>query len=186
MEILIINGLFRSYEKSKDPVLRGVDLSVRDGEFLGIIGRSGCGKTTLLKILGMIDQPSSGNFFFKGKNTKGLCADELADIRRREVGFIFQDFYLMDSLTIQENIMLPMILDKVDAEVCLQNMQELAERFGIAGLIDKRPYQLSGGEKQRVSICRALINNPDLVLADEPTGNLDLNLERLWYRPCDR
>src|SRR5699024_3303838 len=110
---------------------------------------------------------------FMGQDTKGLSGDTLADIRRTKLGFIFQDYYLMDSLTVEENIMLPMILGQEDAQKMIDAAKAYAEKFQIDHLLNKNPYELSGGEKQRVAICRALINNPDLILADEPTGNLD-------------
>ena len=182
METIIrTDKLYRSYSKTgsrkEQPddirVLKGIDLAVEEGEFVGIMGKSGCGKTTLIKVLGLIDEPTKGTLYFKEKDTENLWTDELADIRRREIGFVFQDFYLMDSLSVKENIMLPMILDKKEAEKCTERADKLAEQFGISHLLNKNPYELSGGEKQRVAICRALINNPDVILADEPTGNLD-------------
>lgn len=146
---------------------------MEEGDFTGIMGKSGCGKTTLLKVLGMIDKQTDGTVRFMGQDTKGLSGDTLADIRRTKLGFIFQDYYLMDSLTVEENIMLPMILGQEDAQKMMDSAKAYAEKFQINHLLNKNPYELSGGEKQRVAICRALINNPDLILADEPTGNLD-------------
>ena len=179
-EVIKIENLFRSYPKSEGTdkkdrieVLKGLDFTVEQQEFVGIMGKSGCGKTTLLKVLGLIDSPTSGNIYFCGKDTDKLWSDELADIRRREIGFVFQDFYLMDSLSVKENIMLPMVLDKQDSNKCIKDAETYAERFGLSHLLDKHPYELSGGEKHRVAISRALINNPNLILADEPTGNLD-------------
>lgn len=172
MELIRAEQLFRSYG-ADDEVLKGVDLTVEEGEFVGIMGRSGCGKTTLLRTLGMIDRPTEGNVYFKGVDTEQLWADELSDIRRTDLGFVFQDFYLMDSLSVRENIMLPMILDKAEAKKCMDSAERLAEQFAISHLLSKKPCELSGGEKQRVAICRALINNPQLIFADEPTGNLD-------------
>lgn len=177
--ILKTEDLKREYKKQSDgnkkvfTVLKGLDLEVKRGEFIGIMGRSGCGKTTLLKILGLIDRPTSGTVYFQGRNTKELWQDELADIRRRELGFVFQDFYLMDSLSVEENIMMPMILDKRQGKECAKAARKYAKMLDIEKLLEKHPYELSGGEKQRVAICRALINNPELLLADEPTGNLD-------------
>ena len=182
MHVLEVEKLIRNYQKSalkksdEDiKVLKGLNFSVEQGEFVGIMGKSGCGKTTLLKVLGMIDKQTDGVVRFMEKDTSKLYGDELADIRREQIGFVFQDFYLMDSLSVEENIMLPMIMilgqEKVD--VMTKAARKYAEQFQISHLLKKNPYELSGGEKQRVAICRALINDPDLILADEPTGNLD-------------
>lgn len=180
MKVLEVENLIRNYHKStlkksnEDiKVLKGLSFSVQEGEFVGIMGKSGCGKTTLLKVLGMIDKQTGGTIRFMGKDTSELFGDTLADIRRMQIGFIFQDFYLMDSLSVEENIMLPMILGKEEVKVMTEAALRYAKQFQIEHLLKKSPYELSGGEKQRVAICRALINNPDLVLADEPTGNLD-------------
>lgn len=177
MKVLEVENLIRNYHKStlkksnEDiKVLKGLSFSVEEGEFVGIMGKSGCGKTTLLKVLGMIDKQTGGTIRFMGKDTSELFGDILADIRRTQIGFIFQDFYLMDSLSVEENIMLPMILGKEEVKVMTEAALRYAKQFQIEHLLKKNPYELSGGEKQRVAICRALINNPDLVLADEPTG----------------
>lgn len=180
-DVLRAENLIRDYiqydedsEKRKEiHVLKGLNFAIKKQEFVGIMGRSGCGKTTLLKLLGMIDRQTGGKLFFEEHDTEDLWKDEFADIRRRKIGFVFQDFYLMDSLSVRENIMLPKILDKKSAKECMEESQKYAEQFGITHLVNKKPYELSGGEKQRVAISRALINNPDLILADEPTGNLD-------------
>ena len=163
----------KSVEINEIHVLKGIDFAVEQGEFVGIMGKSGCGKTTFLKLLGMLERPTGGSVIFKGMDTEELWKDELADIRRRQIGFVFQDFYLMDSLSVMDNIKLPMILDKAEPEVMKEKTEELAKQFGIGELLYKAPYELSGGEKQRAAICRALINDPEIVLADEPTGNLD-------------
>ena len=155
------------------PVLNNVSFEIEEGEFVGIMGRSGCGKTTLLKAVGMLDKPDDGTIYYKDKDTKDIYRAELARLRRTEIAFVFQDYYLMDSLSIKENIMLPLILDEADVQESKKKCEEMAEKFAIADLLDKKPYELSGGEKQRTAICRALIYNPDLILADEPTGNLD-------------
>ena len=179
-KILKVENLIRNYKKPNKKedeedikVLKGINFTIHEGEFVGVMGKSGCGKTTLLKVLGMIDYATDGHIYFRDRDVNELYGDELADIRRQEIGFIFQDFYLMDSLTVKENIMLPMILDKVESSTMKEKAKEYAKLFGIEHLLEKNPYELSGGEKQRVAICRALVNNPALILADEPTGNLD-------------
>lgn len=154
-------------------VIRGIDITIKEGDFIGIMGRSGCGKTTFLKLLGLLETPSFGTVLWKGQDTKILWKDEIADIRRREIGFVFQDFYLLNSLNILDNIMVPMILDKAQPEVMKKRAKELAQQFGIVDLLGKYPYEISGGEQQRAALCRALLNNPDIIMADEPTGNLD-------------
>lgn len=186
MRVLEVQNLIRNYQKSvlkksdEDiKVLKGLDFSVERGEFVGIMGKSGCGKTTLLKVLGMIDKQTGGVVRFMNKDTSKLYGDQLADIRREQIGFVFQDFYLMDSLSVEENIMLPMILGREKVDVMTKAARKYAEQFQISHLLKKNPYELSGGEKQRVAICRALINDPDLILADEPTGNLDSKSGRI-------
>ena len=178
--ILEIINLERSYstvlpggEKKEYSVLKGISFQVRRGEFISIMGSSGCGKTTLLKTIGMLNKPNGGKVLYNGEDTTEIYGDHLAKIRRTQLAFIFQDFYLMDSLTVRENIMLPLILNEDDPEESSKVAEEVAEKLGIKALLEKKPYELSGGEKQRVAICRALINNPELILADEPTGNLD-------------
>ena len=180
MKILIVKNLVRNYRKAyfKESeedikVLKKISFYVSEGEFVGIMGKSGCGKTTLLKTLGMIDKPTDGEIYFLGEDTSKLYGDKLADIRNEKIGFIFQDFYLMDSLSVEENIMLPMIIGKKEIHNMKKLARKYAEQLQIGHLLNKNPYELSGGEKQRVAICRALINNPELILADEPTGNLD-------------
>ena len=180
MNAIEVKDLVRNYRKSflknseEDvKVLKNLNFAVKEHDFVGIMGKSGCGKTTLLKVLGLIDKPTSGKVFFKGRDTEELFGDELAEIRQKELGFIFQDFYLMDSLSVEENIMLPMILGKEKPEKMKKAAKAYAAKFRIEHLMKKNPYELSGGEKQRTAICRALVNDPDLILADEPTGNLD-------------
>ena len=179
-KILKVENLKKAYystsrtgESITYPVLNNVSFEIEEGEFVGIMGRSGCGKTTLLKAVGMLDKPDDGTIYYKDKDTKDIYRAELARLRRTEIAFVFQDYYLMDSLSIKENIMLPLILDEADVQESKKKCEEMAEKFAIADLLDKKPYELSGGEKQRTAICRALIYNPDLILADEPTGNLD-------------
>lgn len=184
--ILEVKKLIRNYytvnsdgETITCQVLKGLSFSVKEGEFIGIMGSSGCGKTTLLKTLGMINRPDGGEILYKGVPTTEFCGDRLARVRREELAFVFQDFYLMDSLTVEENIMLPLTLNEVDAGKGRKIARKVAARFGIQKLLDKKPYELSGGEKQRTAICRAMAADPELILADEPTGNLDSNSSRV-------
>lgn len=174
-EILRAEGLKRTYlvNETKIEVLKGINLTINSQEFIAIMGKSGSGKTTLLKLLGMLDRPTEGKVFFKGEDSNFIRGDRLAKIRRCELGFIYQDYYLMDSLSVRENIMLPKILDHISVEESMEESEKLADIMGVRTLMDKRTFELSGGEKQRVAICRALINHSDLILADEPTGNLD-------------
>ena len=174
-EILRTEGLKRSYlvNETKIDVLKGINLTINNQEFIAIMGKSGSGKTTLLKLLGMLDRPTEGKVFFKGEDSNSLRGDRLAMIRRREIGFIYQDYYLMDSLSVRENIMLPKILDHSPVEESITEAEKLADIMGVRALLDKKIFELSGGEKQRAAICRALMNHSDLILADEPTGNLD-------------
>ena len=180
-EILKVNNLIKKFPKAGGEiddadaisVLKGINFDVEQGEYVGIMGKSGCGKTTLLKILGFMDQQTDGDVIFDGVNTNELWKEELTDIRRRKIGFVFQDFNLMDSLSVKENIMLPVLLDKKEQKECEEKAEALEKQFGIEHLQEKNPYELSGGERQRVAICRALINDPSIIFADEPTGNLD-------------
>lgn len=171
MELIKTEKLTKKYGSAE--VLKGISLTAADGEFLGIMGKSGSGKTTLLKILGMIDMPTDGGLIYRGRPRQEITGRESARIRREELGFVFQEFFLMDSLDILENVMLPLFVSKRADEKGKEKARELMERFGIRGLEEKMPYELSGGERQRTAICRALINDPQVVLADEPTGNLD-------------
>ena len=174
-EILRTEGLKRSYlvNETKIDVLKGINLTINNQEFIAIMGKSGSGKTTLLKLLGLLDRPTEGKVFFKGEDSNSLRGDRLAMIRRREIGFIYQDYYLMDSLSVRENIMLPKILDHSPVEESITEAEKLADIMGVRALLDKKIFELSGGEKQRIAICRALMNHSDLILADEPTGNLE-------------
>lgn len=181
-KILQIIDLKRSYSsvtpEGKEinyPVLKGITFDVQEGEFIGIMGTSGCGKTTLLKTIGMLEKPNKGKVLYKGKSVEEIYGDDLARIRRTEIAFVFQDYYLMDGLTVKENIMLPLILNEDDIEKSEETAFQMARQFGIEKLLDKNPYELSGGEKQRTAICRAMAENPELIFADEPTGNLDSN-----------
>lgn len=185
----LVKNYYRNQDKknpdAKIEVLKGLNLTIDEGEYVSIMGSSGGGKTTLLKILGMMEPFTEGKLYFKGRDAAELWKDELADIRRREIGFVFQDFYLMDSLSVGENIMVPMMLDKAPAKETREKMYGLAKRFGVEKLMEKSPRELSGGEKQRVAIGRALINDPEIIMADEPTGNLDVKSSRRLMETFD-
>lgn len=153
--------------------LQEIDLEIKEGEFVGIMGPSGAGKTTLLNILSTIDQPSSGEIMIDGSDVVKMSEDELSSFRRERLGFIFQDYNLLDTLTIKENIVLPLALAKVNAREIEQRVEEIANKFGIKEILSKFPYQVSGGQKQRTAASRAIISKPSLIFADEPTGALD-------------
>lgn len=153
--------------------LGGVSLSVKEGEFIAIMGPSGSGKTTLLNVMSGIDRPTSGKVTIAGKDINEMTGDALALFRRQQLGFVFQEFNLLDSLTVKENIILPMVLEKKSAAEMETKVRSLANLFEIDPILDKYPYSISGGQQQRTSVSRALVNEPKIIFADEPTGNLD-------------
>ena len=153
--------------------LDGIQLDVADGEFVAVMGPSGCGKSTLLNVMGMLDSPSSGSYVFNGTEVAGLPEAKLADFRKRNIGFIFQSFNLVDELTVRENIELALLYHDVPSAERRRRVDEVMDKVGIAHRGKHRPSQLSGGQQQRVAVARALVGNPNLILADEPTGNLD-------------
>lgn len=153
--------------------LEDIDLEVKESEFIGIMGPSGAGKSTLLNILSTIDTPSSGEIVIAGQNIVKMNEEQLSDFRRNQLGFIFQDYNLLDTLTVKENILLPLALSKVPAKEIEARVHEIADTFGIRDILDKYPYHISGGQKQRTAASRAIVANPSLILADEPTGALD-------------
>jgi putative ABC transport system ATP-binding protein len=163
------------------PILKGVNLSVPVGSFISIRGKSGAGKTTLIRLIGMLDRPTSGSVFILGSDTSRLDDGEASQMRLKHIGFIFQSFNLIPSLTVLENIELPMALLGVAKEARRRRAVELLERFHMERLADRFPSELSGGEQQRVAILRAIANNPDIILADEPTSNLDEENSQLVY-----
>ena len=173
--ILELKGIFKNYQQGKMsvPVLKDVNFSMEEGEYVAIMGPSGSGKTTLMNIIGCLDKPTEGKFFLDGQDILNCSENDMSDIRLNKIGFVFQDFNLMDSLSVKENIMLPVLLDKKEQKECEEKAEALEKQFGIEHLQEKNPYELSGGERQRVAICRALINDPSIIFADEPTGNLD-------------
>jgi len=177
MEILQIKKLTKVYNAFKEAkeviALNEVSFNVDKGEFIGIMGPSGSGKTTLLNILSGIDKATSGEVYISGQDIIKMKKDELALFRRRKVGFIFQDFNLLDSLNVKDNIAFPLIIDKVNPREIEQKSKDIMKYLGIEELQNKYPYNISGGEKQRTAAARALICEPSVIFADEPTGNLD-------------
>ena len=157
----------------KIPVLRGIDLEIRSGEYVSIMGASGSGKSTLMNIIGCLDRPTGGQYILEGRNLKNLDDNQLAYIRNQRIGFVFQQFNLLSRSTALENVMLPMVYANVPKPRRRQKAMQALARVGLANYLHNRPSQLSGGQQQRVAIARALVNQPALVLADEPTGALD-------------
>ncbi|EPD88377.1 MULTISPECIES: ABC transporter ATP-binding protein [unclassified Paenibacillus] len=174
MAILKVTNLCKIYnEKMPFEALSDINLTIEKGEFIGIMGPSGSGKTTLLNLVSTIDEPTSGEVCVDGNYPHRMNADELALFRRRKLGFIFQSFNLLPTLTVKENILLPLTLEGVALDQMKSLLEPIAEQLGITSVLDKRTYEISGGQAQRTAIARALIHSPKLVLADEPTGNLD-------------
>ena len=173
--MIAMHGLTKAYRTAdiETTALDNINLEVNAGEFIAIMGPSGCGKSTLLNVLGMLDSPDSGRYTFNGEDVAGYAENKLAEIRKHNIGFIFQSFNLVDELTVAENVMLPLLYQKVAAAERDQRVQTVLERVGIAHRGAHRPQQLSGGQQQRVAVARAVVTSPKLILADEPTGNLD-------------
>lgn len=153
--------------------LNDVNIEIRQGEFVSVMGPSGCGKSTLLNVLGMIDSPSAGKYFFNDEEVGGLPERKRSNVRKHNLGFVFQSFNLIDELTVFENVELPMLYTKVPSAERKTRVEELLEGMNIMHRRNHFPQQLSGGQQQRVAVARAIVNNPKLILADEPTGNLD-------------
>ncbi|MDQ0060924.1 ABC transporter ATP-binding protein [Paenibacillus harenae] len=174
MELLHVKSLNKIYPgKVAYKALTNVDLTIQKGEFVGIMGPSGSGKTTLLNMVSTIDRPTSGEVRINGQDPYELSSEKLAQFRRRELGFVFQAFNLLDTLTVKENIVLPLTLEGIELKEMNRRVAYMAEKLGISGILDKRTYEISGGQAQRTAIARALVHTPKLLLADEPTGNLD-------------
>ncbi len=176
--ILEVKGLEKTYKKNSTSInevkaLKGISFNVTKGEFVGIMGSSGSGKSTLLKLIGGICKPSGGSIIINNKKMDLIKDEELALFRRKKLGFVFQDFNMIDGLNLMENILLPMILEKKNERDMNTKVKEIMEYLGIYELKEKYDYEVSGGQLQRAAISRALINEPDLILADEPTGSLD-------------
>ena len=173
--LLSARGLSKSYAMGRRTleVLRSVDLDVARGEFLALRGASGAGKSTLLHLMGGLDSPNAGEIRFAGQNLAAFSESELTHFRNRRVGFVFQAYHLLPELTALENVCLPARVARISAGTAEKRGRELLARAGLQERIEHKPFELSGGEQQRVAIARALINEPELLLADEPTGNLD-------------
>lgn len=177
MSILEVNGLKKVYTTrfggNKVEALRNVNFSVEEGEYVAIMGESGSGKTTLLNILAALDRPTGGTVQLDGKNLASIKDSAIASFRREHLGFVFQDFNLLDTFSLEDNIYLPLVLAGKQYQEMHSRLEPLAKKLGITSLLKKYPYEVSGGQKQRAAVARALITDPRLVLADEPTGALD-------------
>lgn len=174
-KLVVIKGLNKVYltDTVETHALSNLDLVVYEGEYISISGPSGCGKSTLLSILGLLDKPTSGRFELNGVDVSSLNASQRARIRNQEIGFVFQDFNLIGDLTVYENVELPLTYRNISKEERRSKVLEHIEMVGISQRVDHYPKQLSGGQQQRVAVARALVGNPSMLLADEPTGNLD-------------
>ncbi|WP_413299406.1 ABC transporter ATP-binding protein [Bacillus sp. 1P10SD] len=176
MEIILnasgVNKVF-STRRSSFSALKDIDLKLIKGEFVGVMGPSGAGKSTLLNVLSSIEKPSSGVISIEGSNIQNMSDQDLTEYRRSKMGFIFQDYYLLDTLTMKENILLPLAFSHMSVVEMNKKVNELANRFGIQDILEKYPYEVSGGQQQRTAVCRAIVGNPSIIFADEPTGALD-------------
>ncbi len=186
--MLKVENLHKSYQVGKNTyeVLKGVSLEVKKGEFVAVMGPSGSGKTTLLNCISCYIPAGSGSIRLGDTELARLDEDSLAEIRNQKLGFVFQDFLLLDGLTVRQNILLPSIIGGLVTDLVERRADQLCEVFGISGIQDKYPAEISGGEKQRTAVARALINHPLLILADEPTGNLDSKSTRTVIRSFEQ
>ncbi|HUJ14640.1 MAG TPA: ABC transporter ATP-binding protein [Thermoanaerobaculia bacterium] len=173
--LIQLENVTKTYDSGENEVhaLRGIDVAIREGQFVSIIGPSGSGKSTLMHILGCLDSPSEGKYWLDGEDVATLTARALARIRNQKIGFVFQTFNLLPRATILKNVELPLLYAGLSREDRRERAMKVLERVGLGNRAKHRPNELSGGQRQRVAIARALVNNPSLVLADEPTGNLD-------------
>ena len=173
--MLKLNNLTRVYqiEDVETSALNNVNIEIAQGEFVAIMGPSGCGKSTLLNTIGMLDSPTSGDYIFNGENVAGYCEKQLSVIRKKSIGFIFQNFNLIDELTVAENIELALIYHNIPAAERKAKVEKVMDKVGIAHRAKHLPNQLSGGQQQRVAVARAVVGDQQMILADEPTGNLD-------------
>ncbi|MEM1143845.1 MAG: ABC transporter ATP-binding protein [Pseudomonadota bacterium] len=173
--MLSLNNLSKFYrtDEVETVALNAVNIAIDQGEFVAVMGPSGCGKSTLLNVIGMLDRPSEGEYLFMGENVAGYGESKLSDIRKRNIGFIFQNFNLIDELSVEENIELALLYHSMPSRERKTRVAEVMDRVGIAHRAKHRPSQLSGGQQQRVAVARAVVGKQSLILADEPTGNLD-------------
>ncbi len=173
--LIQMTGLSKAYRTDtvETTALDAVDLMIAEGEFVAIMGPSGCGKSTLLNLMGMLDSPTAGSYMFGDREVAGLNETQLAELRKASIGFIFQSFNLIDELSVRENVELALLYHDVPAAERRERVERVMDRVGIAHRARHRPSQLSGGQQQRVAVARALVAEPKLILADEPTGNLD-------------
>lgn len=189
MVVIEVKNINKTYRKKEEtiPALKNINLSIEQGNFYAIMGHSGSGKSTLIRILGLIDNFDSGEYILNSTNTKKLTDLEAAKIRMKEIGFVFQDFYLDEYMTAKDNIILPMLINKsIKKEDRAQLAEQLLKKVNLTDRANHLPKELSGGEQQRVCIARALANNPSIILADEPTGNLDEENERIIFEYLQR
>ena len=179
LEVQNIKKIYRSrFGKNELEALKSINFTVEAGEYIAIMGESGSGKTTLLNILALLDRPTSGKVILMGKDLQEIKDSEMAKFRRENLGFVFQDFNLLDNFTVKENILLPLVLSDEKISVMEEKLLKIAKKLSVSDLLNKYPYEISGGQKQRTAIARALISEPKILLADEPTGALDSNSTR--------
>lgn len=179
LEVQNIKKIYRSrFGKNELEALKSINFTVEAGEYIAIMGESGSGKTTLLNILALLDRPTSGKVILMGKDLQEIKDSEMAKFRRENLGFVFQDFNLLDNFTVKENILLPLVLSDEKISVMEEKLLKIAKKLNVSDLLNKYPYEISGGQKQRTAIARALISDPKILLADEPTGALDSNSTR--------
>src|SRR3989338_7120002 len=173
--VIELKNVWKTYQMGDTVVnaLRGVSLQVRKGEFVAVVGPSGSDKSTMMNVIGCLDVPSQGRILLKGRDIAAMAESELASLRGRTIGFIFQQFNLIPTLTAVDNVALPMLFQDTSADARQVKASSLLAKFGLGNRMDHKPNQLSGGQSQRVAIARALVNDPEVILADEPTGNLD-------------